>query len=115
MATRISVEKNKHRRKLSAKFAAKRAELIAQINNSPKYARSDGCRFIREFSAAKRRAYVKRRAEQQRRYRFRFAYPVFFPECNRHLGTPRQRLFAYNATEDPGMMRLIRRLMNRYD
>jgi hypothetical protein len=97
-------------RRLAARFP-----VIAQINNSPKYARSDGCRFIREFSAAKRRAYVRRRAEQQHRYRFRFAYPVFFPECNAHLGTPRQQLFTYNATEDPGMMKLIRRLMNRHD
>jgi hypothetical protein len=94
---------------------AARLPVIAQINNSPKYARSDGCRWIREFSAEKRRAYVRRRAEQQRRYGFRFSYPVFFPECNSHLNTPRQRLFAYNATEDPGMMRLIGRLMNRHD
>jgi hypothetical protein len=96
---------------------ARRFPVHMQLGNDPGHPDSDGCRFIRELSTRERARYIERRARQQAKYAFRFSYPVFFPACVDHRGEADGRggLVTYNATEDAGMMRTIRRLMGRYD
>ncbi len=95
---------------------ARRFPVYVQIGNDPRRPDSDGCRFMRELSASERVAYVSRRARQQAKYHYRFAYPVFFPTCVRAAPASAGRggAVAYNATRDRTMMRTIRRLMTRY-
>ena len=95
---------------------ARRFPVYLQIANDPRRPDSDGCRFMREMSAGERVAYVSRRARQQAKYHYRFAYPVFFPTCVREASASAGRggAVAYNATRDRTMMRTIRRLMTRY-
>jgi hypothetical protein len=96
---------------------ARRFPVYVQVGNDPRRPDSDGCRFMRELSPAERAAYVARRARQQAKYHFRFAYPVFFPACVRdEAASPGGGgVVAYDATRDGHMMRTIRRLMDRYD
>ncbi len=96
---------------------ARRFPVYLQVANDPRRPDSDGCRFMRELNRRERAAYVSRRARQQAKYHYRFAYPVFFPACIREdaTGGGRGGVFAYNATRDAGMMRTIKRLMARYD
>ncbi len=96
---------------------AGRFPVYLQVANDPRRPDSDGCRFMHEMSPSERVAYVSRRARQQAKYDYRFAYPVFFPACVRlsEASPGRGGVVAYNATRDGTMMRTIRRLMARYD
>ncbi len=96
---------------------ARRFPVYLQVGNDPRRPASDGCRFMRELSPSERVAYVERRARQQSRYHFRFAYPVFSPSCVRAAAASGGRggVVAYNATRDRAMARAIKRLMARYD
>jgi len=96
---------------------ARRFSVYVQVGNDPRRPDSDGCRFMRELSPAQRARYIARRARQQEKYRFRFAYPVFFPTCVREASASQGRggAVAYNATRDATMMRTIGRLMDRFD
>jgi hypothetical protein len=96
---------------------ARRFPVYVQIGNDPRRPYSDGCRFMHELSPRERLAYVSRRARQQAKYHFRFAYPVFFPTCVRaaEASAGRGGAVAYNATRDGAMLRTIKRLMVRYD
>ena len=55
------------------------------------------------------------RARQQAANSFRFAYPVFFPECERNRGKRNATVFTYNAPRDAPMMDTIAQLMDTYD
>lgn len=94
---------------------AKRVPVFFHLGNSPGIASSDGCVFIQKFSTAKRQAYVRKRAGQQAKYDFRFAYPVFFPECQRKRNTQHPELYSYNASKDGPMLDTIDQLMDRYE
>ncbi len=94
---------------------ARRLPVHFHLGNSPDFPNSDGCVFIREYSTAKRRAYITRRATQQAQYNFRLGYPVFFPECLRNRNTNQSRVFTYNAPNDDPMMDTIGTLMDQYD
>jgi hypothetical protein len=106
-----------HVRLPAVRELAKRFPVYLQVGNDPRHPDSDGCRFMHELSTKERRAYVARRARQQAKYHFRFAYPVFFPACvrERAANPGTGGVVAYNATRDGHMMRTIRRLMARYD
>ena len=96
---------------------ARRVPVYVQVGNDPRRPDSDGCRFMRELSARERVRYVARRARQQARFHFRFAYCFFFPACVRdHAASPGGGgVVAYNATRDGRMIDAIGRLMKRYD
>ena len=96
---------------------ARRFPVYVQVGNDPRRPDSDGCRFMHELTPAERVAYVSRRARQQEKFHFRFAYPVFFPACVREAAVSPGRggVVTYNATRDGTMIRAIRRLMGRYD
>ena len=95
----------------AVRVLARRAPVFFHLNNAPEIAASGGCRFINDLDDAERRAYVSLRARQQRSYDFRFAYPVFFPECE----GKGEGVYAYNAVKDPPIMRTIASLLDRYD
>ena len=93
---------------------AKRKPIIYHLNNNPEHQRSGGCRFIKRLNNKQRRALLRRRAHQQLRYRFRFAYPVLYPEC---LGSRPHRgrvLYSFNAFRHPSIVQEIRNLLDRY-
>jgi hypothetical protein len=94
---------------------AKRTTVFFHLGNSPGFANSDGCRWIEDFSSAKRKAYLARRASQQDQYNFRFSYPTFFPECARKRSSPNPILFAYNFTNDEAVSAAIGGLLDRYE
>jgi hypothetical protein len=94
---------------------SEQAPIFFHLGNSPGFPTSDGCVFIEKYGTKDRVDYVTRRAGQQAAYAFRFAYPVFFPECARDRGTPRAEIFTYNATNDSPMMETIGQLMEQYD
>jgi len=81
------------------------------LGNRPNLADSDGCQFIEDFSAKRRARYVAMRARQQAANHFSFAYPVFFPECERDRGGRNATLFSYSAPRDGTMMQTITSLM----
>lgn len=93
---------------------AKRVTTFMHLGNDPYTQRSDGCRFIENFTTGQRIAYVRKRAGQQAKYHFRFEYPVFFPECERHRQGPNATVFTYNAPRDAPMMPTIGALMDQY-
>jgi hypothetical protein len=81
------------------------------MGNAPGLPNSSGCRFIKELDTKDRIRYVSQRSRQQSQFKFRFGYPIFFPECNIHgPGT----LVAYNAPKDEPMVREVQRLMDRF-
>lgn len=93
---------------------AKQAPTAFHLGNSPADPNSDGCVFIEKLTAAERVAYVTKRAKQQAANDFRFAYPVFFPECEKPGNDPNS-LFSYNALKDPPMMSTIEGLLSKND
>ena len=90
--------------------------VLYHLNNDPDDKASGGCRFIKDYSTARRRQLIRRRASAQIRYGFRMSYPALFPEClhSRPRG-PGTFLSSYNAFRDPPMAREIRKLLDRYD
>ena len=101
---------------LAVQELATQLPIVYHLNNDPDRPRGGGCRFIESFSTARRRALIRHRAAQQRRYGFRVSYPALFPECIRerpHDGG--SFLYSYNAFRDPPMAKAIRRLLDRYD
>ena len=80
------------------------------LGNSPADPNSDGCLFINELTTAKRIAYITKRAKQQAANDYRFAYPLFFPECNAPGGSA-----SYNAVKDPPMLETIDGLLGKYE
>lgn len=94
---------------------AKRTTVFFHLGNSPDYPDSDGCVFIEKYSTKQRAAYVTRRAGQQDKYNFRFAYPVFFPECAKNRNTPQVQIFAFNATRDGAFFQTVGNLLDRFD
>lgn len=93
---------------------AKQAPTAFHLGNSPADPNSDGCVFIQKLTTAQRVAYVTKRAKQQAANDFHFAYPVFFPECERPGNDPNS-LFSYNALKDPPVMPTIDRLLGKDD
>jgi hypothetical protein len=94
---------------------ATRAPVFFHLGNSPNLPDSDGCEFIEDYSTKKRTRYIRKRARQQAVNSFRFAYPVFFPECERNRGGRNATVFTYNAPKDGPMMNTIAGLMDTYD
>lgn len=90
---------------------ARRATIFFHLGNSPNLASSDGCHFIEDFSTRRRIGYVTKRARQQAANHFSFAYPVFFPECERDREGRNATLFSYSAPGDGTMMQTIDSLM----
>jgi hypothetical protein len=112
----IAVQDSKFQIDLDAvRDLAKRTTVFFHLGNSPGFANSDGCVFIEDYSTAQRAAYITRRAGQQDKYNFRFAYPVFFPECARNRNTPRVEIFAFNATRDGAFFDTVGDLLERFD
>jgi hypothetical protein len=93
---------------------AQRATVFFHLGNSPNLTNSDGCQFIEKFSASRRINYVRQRASQQAANDFRFAYPVFFPECERNRNQRNETIFTYNASRDGAMLPTINGLMDQY-
>lgn len=93
---------------------AQRVRVFFHLGNSPNLADSDGCQFIEDYTTAKRVAYLRKRAAGQAANNYRFAYPVFFPECERNRGQRNATIFTYNATRDGPMMGTIGQLMDQY-
>ena len=93
---------------------AQRTTVFFHLGNSPNLNYSDGCKFIEDYSTAKRIAYVRMRAAQQEANHFRFAYPVLFPECERDRGHPEATIFTYNAFRDGAMVDTIGGLLDQY-
>jgi hypothetical protein len=93
---------------------AQRTTVFFHLGNSPNLANSDGCRFIENFTTARRAAYVSKRAAGQAANDYRFAYPVFFPECERNRNRRNETIFTYNATRDGSMMTTIASLMDQF-
>ena len=93
-----------------------RRPVMYHLNNNPARPKSGGCRFIKDFTTARRMALIRHRAKQQARYGYRVSYPAFFPQClhSRRRGKI-QFLRAYNAFRDPPMVGTILRLLDRYD
>ncbi len=89
---------------------ARQVPTAFHLGNSPGQARSDGCRFINELTTTERVAYVSKRAKQQAANDYRFAYPLFFPECDAPGGPA-----SYNALEDPPMTKTLKQLLGKYD
>jgi hypothetical protein len=91
--------------------------VVYHVHNDPgKAPHGGGCRFIRDFSTARRRKLIRHRAAQQATFNFRVSYPVLFPECVRNVPNSRHWfIFSYNAFRDPPMARTIRRQLDRYD
>lgn len=90
---------------------ARRATIFFHLGNSPNLANSDGCHFIEDFTSRRRQGYVTMRARQQAANHFSFAYPVFFPECERDRDGRNATLFSYSAPRDGTMMQTIASLM----
>jgi hypothetical protein len=99
----------------AVKALAKRTTVFFHLANSPAFANSVGCVWIEKYSSDNRTAYINRRARQQATYDFRFAYPAFFPECQRKRSTPDPVVFAYNAVRDRPVFDAIGSLLDRYD
>ena len=98
-------------RRLAAKLP-----VMYHLNNNPKHRRSGGCRFIEDFTTARRRTLIRHRARQQARTGFRVSYPALFPECKRrHRRGNREFLYSYNVFRDPPMQRAVIRLLDAYD
>lgn len=93
---------------------AQRATVFFHLGNSPNLSYSDGCKFIEDFSARHRVRYVSMRARQQQANHFAFAYPVFFPECERDRSGRNATLFTYDAPRDGTMMQTIASLMDQF-
>ncbi len=90
--------------------------IVYHVHNDPGKPRGGGCRFIQEFSTARRQKLIRHRAAQQLAYGFRVSYPALFPECVRTVPqSDRWFIFSYNAFRDPPMVRTIGRLLDRYD
>jgi hypothetical protein len=88
--------------------------VVYHLNNDPGRPRSGGCRFITEFTSARRQKLIRHRANQQRTLGFRVSYPVLFPECFRDRsgrGTGKF-LASYNVFRDPPMLETVRHLLD---
>lgn len=94
---------------------AEKIPVVFHLGNSPAAASSDGCAFINEFTTPRRGAYATERAGQQAENHFRFAYPVFFPECFIGPSGSDAALTSYDAPSDDPMLDTIERLLDRYD
>lgn len=91
--------------------------VVYHLNNDPGRPRSGGCRFITEFTSARRQKLIRHRANQQRMLGFRVSYPALFPECFRDRpgrGTG-QFLASYNLFRDPPMRKTVHRLLDVFD
>jgi hypothetical protein len=94
---------------------AKRLPVVFHLGNAPELPNSDGCVFIERFTTARRAAYVRERAEQQRANDFRFGYPIFFPECSRRVGAANPGLFTYQAPRDGNILATFKQLMAKFN
>lgn len=100
----------------AVKKLAEKRPIMYHLHNKPQDQRSGGCRFIERMNTHRRRKLIKRRARQQRRFDFRFSYPVLFPECQRARPRgPGTFLYSYNAFRDPPVAKTIGRMLDRYD
>jgi hypothetical protein len=93
---------------------AQHTTVVYHLRNNPGKPRSDGCDYINRFSTGEREAYVRRRAREQKRADFHFAYPVFFPTC---LARPNAAhdIVSFDSIGDPTMLHTLERLMHKYD
>ena len=97
------------------KKLAERVPVFFHLGNNPDLLKSTGCAWIREFTTKRRSKYVTQRAGQQDDYNFRFAYPVFFPECSVDPADPNARIYAYNAVKNDPVLETISELMSKYE
>lgn len=78
--------------------------ILVQVNNDTDRTDSDNIHtFIKKWDKTKRELYIKRLARNQMTWKFRLAYPVFFPV---YLGKD-----AYNATKDGNLLEVYLELM----
>jgi len=91
--------------------------VVYHLNNNPARPRSGGCRFMKTFTSARRRALIRHRAREQRSFGFRVSYPALFPECfRRRPGRHQPRFLAsYNVFRDPPVHKEVRHLLDHYD
>ncbi len=94
---------------------AQQVPVAYHIGNDPTLPNSDGCKWINEYTTAKRAAFLKHRASQQATYNFHMAYPVLFPECHRNPNNANTDIVTYNAIRDASMMETIGGLLNEND
>jgi len=92
---------------------AEHVPIVFHFRNNPANPRSEGCIYIDKYTTAEREAYVTRRASEQAKYDFHFAYPVFFPTC-----FPQGKAHdveSFDAITDGSMLSTIERLMQKYN
>lgn len=94
---------------------AKHVPVVFHLRNNPGKPRSEGCVFKNRFTTAERERYVRRRAREQKRADFHFAYPVLFPTClasGRHTA---HDIVSFNSIRDGTMLRTIESLMGKHN
>jgi hypothetical protein len=94
---------------------AEQVPVIFHFNNNPTKPESEGCVFMKDFTTSKREAHVTQRAGQQADHHFRFAYPVFFPSCQRGHRHDEPDVVAYDSLSDKTMPNTLEELMAKYN
>jgi hypothetical protein len=92
---------------------AKQIPIVFHLRNNPGKPSSDGCVYINRYSTDKREAYISKRAREQSKYDFHFAYPVFFPTCE--PPSKGHDIVAFDALDDSSMLKTIEQLMDKYN
>ena len=94
---------------------AERVPILFHLRNNPDLPQSEGCIYMNRWSTGKREAYITKRAREQSKYDFSFAYPVFFPSCRASPHAPLLDVISFDSIRDPGMLSTIKGLMDKYD
>jgi hypothetical protein len=94
---------------------AERTPVIFHFSNNPTKPKSEGCVFMNDYTTAKREDYVTQRAGEQADNHFSFAYPVFFPSCQRGRKGGEPDVVAYDSLSDGSMPKTIEELMGKYN
>jgi hypothetical protein len=98
----------------AARKLAKHLPIVYHLRNNPGKPDSDGCVWINRYTTSEREAYMRKRAREQKRGDFHFAYPVFFPTClaSRHAA---HDIDSFNVIRDGTMLGTIAKLMQKYN
>jgi hypothetical protein len=94
---------------------AEKAPVIFHFSNNPTKPKSEGCVFMNDYTTAKREGYVTQRAGEQAEHHFSFAYPVFFPSCQRGHQHDEPRIVAYDSLSDGSMPKTLEGLVGKYN
>lgn len=99
----------------AVKTLAETIPVLFHLRNNPDLPGSEGCIYMNSYSTSKREAYITRRAGEQAKYDFSFAYPVFFPTCRASPNAPLNDVVAFDSIRDANMLSTIEGLMHKYN